>query len=68
MSADIISLSKARKDREKAKAARTTAANRARFGRSKAQKAIEKAQEEFRLRRLDLARRDDAGQGVKRDE
>lgn len=68
MSAEIISLSKARKDREKAKAAKTTAANRARFGRTKAQKIVDKAKEDLRVRRLDQAKRDDAQRDPQGDE
>jgi hypothetical protein len=72
MTADIISLSKARKAREKEKAAKVSAENRARFGRSKMQKALEKLQEEVKIRRLDLAKRDarndDAPAGAKKEE
>ncbi len=58
MSAEIISLSKARKAQEKAKAAKVTAQNRFKFGRTKAQKAVEKMQEETKVRRLDFVKRD----------
>ena len=59
MTAEIISLSKARKAKEKAKAVKVTAQNRALFGRTKAQKALEKMTEEINIRRLDFAKRED---------
>jgi hypothetical protein len=72
MSAEIINLSKARKAREKEKTARTSAENRARFGRSKVQKTLAKLQEEINVRRLDLAKRtarnDDGPAGAKKEE
>lgn len=59
MTGDVISLSKARKARDKAAAEREAAANRARHGRTKAQKARDAAEEEQRRRLLDQARREE---------
>ena len=58
MSAEIISLGKARKARDKQKAEKTAAANRFKFGRNKAQKAQDKAAEDSKVRTLDFARRE----------
>jgi hypothetical protein len=56
--ADILSLSKARKT--KAKAAREAAAaeNRTRFGRTKAEKAADKAEAARKDKQIDAHRRD----------
>ena len=63
MSAEIISLSKARKAQEKAKAAKVTAQNRFKFGRTKTQKALEQLEAEVKVRRLDFSKRDDKPDG-----
>jgi vacuolar-type H+-ATPase subunit H len=56
--AGIVNLNKARKARGRVEAARTAEQNRVRFGRSKAEKALAKAEEELRVRRLDALRRE----------
>lgn len=53
---EIINLNKARKAREKAAARDTAARNRARFGRTGADKALEAARREKADRLLDGAR------------
>jgi len=53
-----INLNKARKARAKAQAKTEAAANRARFGRTKAQKAVEQLHETRAKRSLDGARLD----------
>ena len=57
--AEPINLNQARKAREKA--AKTTKAgeNRARFGRTPLQKALDAAEAEMRSRKLDASKRDD---------
>lgn len=58
--ADILSLSRARKDRDRASRRAKADANAARFGRSKTQKARDKAEADRAERTLDAHRRDDA--------
>lgn len=56
--AEPINLNKARKARAKADAEATAAANRARFGRTKAEKLADKAEADRKARTLDQARRE----------
>ncbi len=56
--ADILNLNKARKARAKATAKAEAEANRARFGRTKAEKARDAAEAERKVRMLDLAKRE----------
>jgi hypothetical protein len=56
--AEILNLNKARKARAKATAKAEAETNRARFGRTKAEKARDAAEAERRLRTLDQARRE----------
>ncbi|MET3713278.1 hypothetical protein ABIC65_004008 [Sphingomonas trueperi] len=56
--ADILNLNKARKARAKATAKAEAEANRARFGRTKAEKARDAMEAERKLRTLDQARRE----------
>jgi hypothetical protein len=65
MSAEIINLSKARKAKAKADKSAKTAQNRFKFGRGKAEKALEKAQQDQVVRRLDQAKRDPPPQDSK---
>lgn len=58
MSAEIINLSKARKAKAKADKSAAASQNRFKFGRSKAEKALDKAQQDQVVRRLDQAKRD----------
>jgi hypothetical protein len=58
--AEIVNLNKARKARAKADAAAEAAANRAKHGRTKAEKAQDRAAEARRQALLDGAKRDDA--------
>ena len=57
--ADILSLSKARKARARAEKEATAAQNRAKFGRTKADKLREAAELALTQKRLDEAKRDD---------
>ena len=57
--AEIINLRLARKARARTEAERQAAENRAKFGRTKAQKAIERADAERQARSLDGARREE---------
>lgn len=56
--ADILNLNKARKARAKAEAATKAVENRARFGRTKAQKAADEAERARICENLDGARRE----------
>jgi hypothetical protein len=56
--AEIINLRMARKARARAESAQQAAENRAKFGRSKAQKAIEHTELERQARALDGAKRE----------
>jgi hypothetical protein len=56
--AEILNLNKARKARAKATAKAEAEANRARFGRTKAEKARDIAEAERKLRTLDQAKRE----------
>ena len=58
MTAEIINLSKARKAKAKADKSAQAAQNRFRFGRSKADKALDKAKQDQALRRLDQSKLD----------
>jgi hypothetical protein len=57
--AEIVNLNRARKARARAGAEAQAAANRAKHGRTKAQKQAERAVEDQRRRLLDGARRDE---------
>ena len=57
--AEILSLSKARKAKARADKDQTAAENRAKFGRTKADKAREAALESIARKRLDETRRED---------
>lgn len=56
--AEIINLRMARKARDRTVAERKAAENRAKFGRTKAEKAAERAEAERKVRTLDGARRE----------
>ena len=56
--AEPINLNRARKAREKAAKTAKAAENRARFGRTPLQKALDAAEAEIRVRKLDAAKRD----------
>lgn len=56
---EIINLNKARKDRAKSEARSRAAANRAAFGRTKAEKTAAKIETERLKRDLDGAKRED---------
>jgi len=56
--ADILSLSKARKVKAKAAKEATAAANRAKFGRTKAEKAADEARRSLTEKSIDGHRRD----------
>lgn len=51
--AEILSLSKARKAKARAGKEQTAAENRIKFGRTKAERQLEKAQETLETRRID---------------
>ena len=55
----VINLNKARKDRARAEKRAVADANAAKFGRSKAQKAVEKADKDRAANHLDGVKRDD---------
>lgn len=57
--ADVVSLTQARKAKKRADAGAQAAANRAKFGRTKGEKAAERADAERRESALDGARRND---------
>lgn len=57
--AEVISLRQARKRRDRAAAEDQAAANRAAFGRTKAQKQAEAAEADRMRRKLDQAKRED---------
>ena len=56
---EVVNLNKARKARDKAAALAQARENRARFGRSKGQKTLEKLEADQAERSLDGARRED---------
>lgn len=56
---EIVNLNKARKAKTKAKAAKAAEENRARFGRTKAERAAEAADEARRTALLDGAKREE---------
>lgn len=58
MSAEIINLAKARKAKSRADKSVQATQNRAKFGRSKADKALVKAVEDKTVRLLDQSKRD----------
>lgn len=60
MSADLINLNRARKAKARRDAEAKAEENRAKFGRTKAEKLLEKSEAERAARRLDGHRRDDA--------
>ncbi len=55
---DVVNLNKARKTKRRAEQRSDAAANRAKFGRTAAEKALDKARTEMLDCRLDQARRD----------
>ena len=57
--AEPINLNRARKAREKAAKTAKAGENRARFGRTPLQKALDAAEAEIRSQKLDAAKRDD---------
>ena len=59
--AEVINLRRARKARTRAEAAVQADANRAAFGRPRAEKQAQKAEADRLVRTLDGARRDDSG-------
>ena len=59
MAADILSLSKARKARARADKEQLAAENRAKFGRTKAEKQHEAAVKALAEKRLDATRREE---------
>ena len=58
MATDLINLNKARKARDKTAAKIQARQNRAKFGRPKAQAALDKAQADKAARALDAAKRE----------
>lgn len=58
MSAEIINLSKARKAKAKADKSAQATQNRFKFGRTKADKSLDKAKQDHVVRRLDQAKLD----------
>ena len=61
MSAEIVNLRRARKSKARAGKQAEAAANRIKFGRSKAERTREAANAELHRRRLDSHRRDEPG-------
>ena len=59
--ADVININRARKVRDRAAKAQKAVENRARFGRTKAEKAADAAEKARTERQLDQAKRDQAG-------
>ncbi len=59
MSAEIVNLKRARKDRARTDKERQAAENRVRFGRTKAERSIEAADAEKKFRELEGHRRAD---------
>lgn len=57
--AEIININRARKERVRAEAKANAEANRAKFGRTKAQKIADREEAERRERTLDGAKRED---------
>jgi hypothetical protein len=57
--ADILSLSKARKNKAKADKEATAAENRVKFGRTKAEKAADAAKKALAEKSIDAHKRDD---------
>jgi Domain of unknown function (DUF4169) len=66
--ADILNLNRARKAKARAEAEAQAAANRAKHGRSKAEKANDRREEERRQALLDGARLPPAGREQRRDD
>ena len=58
---EIVNLRQARKARARADKARLAETNRAKFGRTKAERKADEAEEERKARLIDGARRDGAG-------
>ena len=65
--AEIVNLRMARKARDRARAAQQAQENRAKFGRTKAQKAKERAEAERLAREIEGARRETDGTGDRPD-
>ncbi len=63
--ADIINLRQARKERDRADRARQAEENRAKFGRTKAERRRDLAEIESLRKTVDGAKREDADQGDK---
>jgi hypothetical protein len=63
MAAEIINLRKARKARDRADKQRRAEENRAKFGRTKAERETSKLDNTRTVRRLDAHRRDDSEEG-----
>jgi hypothetical protein len=61
--AEIINLNRARKAKAAAEAEALASANRAKFGRTKADKMAEAARQELAAKTLDSHKRDDASDG-----
>lgn len=59
MSAEIVNLRRVRKDKARAEEKRAAEANRAAFGRTKAEKSVTKAKRDAADRKLDGHRRED---------
>lgn len=59
---DVINLRQARKQRDKAAASRLAEANRAKFGRTKAERLAQQAEAERLTKQVDGARRDHSGE------
>lgn len=59
MTADIINLRRVRKEKARAEDKRSAEANRAAFGRTKAEKSVTKAETDAAKRKLDGHRRED---------
>lgn len=56
---EIINFNKARKTRDRAQAKSSAEANRVKFGRSKAEKAVAKSEAELAVRKLDGHKREE---------
>jgi Domain of unknown function (DUF4169) len=61
MSAEIINLRQARKAKERREAAALAEENRAKFGRSKAERKVTQAERDLEARRLEAQRRERGG-------
>lgn len=63
MAAEIVNLRKARKARDRVAKEKRAAENRVRFGRTKAERALTKAEETLASRRLDARLRENGEDG-----